>query len=157
MLDTLEPRHVEHYERWGYCVIDELLSPAEIEEWRGAVEEAVAVQLAWSPSEREAMRRDHACFHNQPSPGEEPGRSSEIFLQCVNLWKTTERMRRLVLSPALGKLAAEAAQCDGIHLYHDHVLTKRPGADATNWHLDNGSDPFTSPQQVMMWLALDGK
>ena len=101
------------------------------------------------------MRRDHACFHNQPSPGEEPGRSSEIFLQCVNLWKTTERMRRLVLSPALGKLAAEAAQCDGIHLYHDHVLTKRPGAEATNWHLDNGSDPFTSPQQVMkinLWV-----
>ena len=76
--------------------------------------------------------------------------------RAVNLWKTTERMRKLVLDPALGKICAEAAQCSGIHIYHDHVLTKEPGGPATQWHIDNSSDPYTSQHQIMAWLTAGG-
>lgn len=124
------------------------------QEWRCAVDEAVTTQLSWSEERREQMRIEQACFHNQ-SQGVSRGHYSQVFVQAVNLWKTTPRMRELVLDPALGKIAAEAGQCSGIHLYHDHALIKKPWAPATNWHVDNPGDPFTSIHQVMLWIALD--
>ena len=155
MLDTLSAAQIQRYEDTGFCVIDQLLSPAELAEWRAAVDEAVAVQLSWTPEERDRMRADHAAFHNQEPEREERSHYAEVFVQCVNLWKTTPRMRQLILNPALGKIAAEASQCGGIHLYHDHVLAKPPWAPATNWHLDNGGDPFHSVNQVILWIGLD--
>ena len=98
------------------------------------MDEAVATQLSWSEEKREAMRVEQACFHNQ-NRGEERGHYSQVFVQAVNLWKTTPRMRKLVLDPSIGKIAAEAGQCSGIHLYHDHALIKQPWAPATNWHI----------------------
>ena len=134
VLDTLDAAQVQHYEDNGWCAIPSLLGAAELEEWRSAVDEAVATQLSWSEEKREAMRVEQACFHNQ-NRGEERGHYSQVFVQAVNLWKTTPRMRKLVLDPSIGKIAAEAGQCSGIHLYHDHALIKQPWAPATNWHI----------------------
>ena len=135
VLDTLDAAQVQHYEDNGWCAIQSLLDAAELEEWRSAVDEAVATQLSWSEEKREAMRVEQACFHNQ-NRGEERGHYSQVFVQAVNLWKTTPRMRKLVLDPSIGKIAAEAGQCTGIHLYHDHALIKQPWAPATNWHIE---------------------
>ena len=155
MLDALTDEQVQAYEDRGYCIIDELLPPAELAAWRDAVDHAVRVQLAWTPARREAMRTHGGAFHNQQPESEGRSHYSSVFVQCVNLWKTTDTMRDLILDPALGKIAAEAGQCDGIHLYHDHALVKRPWAPATNWHLDNGGDPYHSVQSVMLWIGLD--
>jgi phytanoyl-CoA hydroxylase len=159
VLGGLERRQVQHYEEHGWCAIPALLTDAaELREWREAVAEAVETQLSWSEAERERMRVEQACFHNQAKAegdGETRAHYSQVFVQAVNLWKTTPRMRKLVLDPRLGKIAAEAGQCSGIHLYHDHALIKQPWAPATNWHIDNPGDPFTSIHQVMLWVALD--
>lgn len=133
----------------------QLLPPAELDAWRGAVDDAVRVQLAWTPQQRDAMRTNVGAHHNQQPESEERSHYGQVFVQCVNLWKTTDRMRSLVLDPALGKIAAEAGQCTGIHMYHDHVLVKQPWAPATNWHMDNEGDPYHSVQSVMLWIGLD--
>jgi phytanoyl-CoA hydroxylase len=151
MRGSLEPHHISDYARAGYCVVDDLLSASELDEWRAAVAEATAEQLSWDPATRRHWRAA-GSFHNQ----ETPGHYSQVFVQCVNMWKHNARMRELVLDPRLGGLAGAAAQMSGgVRLYHDHALIKRPWAPPTNWHIDNPGDPFYSTQACMLWVALD--
>jgi hypothetical protein len=97
------------------------------------VADGVQEQLEWDGAERES-RAEQGSFHNQPPASEMRGHYSQVFVQCVNMWKHNPLVRKLVLDPRLGALAAAAAQCDAVRLYHDHALIKQPWAPATNWY-----------------------
>ena len=130
---------IDFYDKNGYVVIDGLLDEEELEDWRTALETAIEQHIAMN------------AHHNQ-------GQDSyykDVFVQCVNLWKTSDGIRKLVLDPRLGRLAAELAGVDGVRLYHDHALVKQPWDNPTNWHVDNPMDPFHSHQSIMLWVALD--
>ena len=47
-------------------------------------------------------------------------------MQCVNLWKTSGKIKEMVTDRRLGRLAAALAGVNGIRLYHDHALVKEP-------------------------------
>lgn len=64
-------------------------------------------------------------------------------------------VRRLILDPRLGKLAAELAGVDGMRIWHDQALVKQPWANPTGWHLDNASWSYSSRDAVTIWVALD--
>ena len=59
-----------------------------------------------------------------------------VFDQLVNLWQTDEAMRNLILDPRIGRMAAELAGVDGVRVWHDQALIKRPYANPTAFHLD---------------------
>ena len=139
MHTAVSPQAVERYARAGYVAVEGLLEAGEVDHWRQALDEAI---------ERHIAAQAH---HNQ---GAETY-YKDVFVQCVNLWKTDAEMRRLALDRRLGRLAAALAQVEGVRLYHDHALVKEPGANPTNWHVDNPYDPFYSYQAIMLWIALD--
>jgi len=121
-------------------VLEEFLTPDELEEWRAAVMEAVA--------ERGDVRIPGFT-------GDSSGFYGKVFLQRVNLWQTNARMRQLMVDPRLGKLAADLAGVDGIRIWHDQTLIKQPWANPTSFHLDVPYWSFSSRDAISLWVALD--
>ena len=64
-------------------------------------------------------------------------------------------MRRLILDPRLGKLAARLAGVEGVRIWHDQALIKQPWANPTGWHLDNPYWSYSSRATLSLWVALD--
>ena len=139
MKAEVSPVEVRSYREDGFLVINDLLDEAELERWRAAVEEAV---------------QDPGVSGRDLDP-QQSEYYDRVFLQRVNLWKTSAAVRELVLDGRLGRLAATLTGADEVRLYHDHALIKLPWANPTNWHADNPYDPYRSPEAIMLWIALD--
>ena len=141
MNTQITSEQIEFYRENGFLVIDDFLNGSELTSWRDAVDTAVA----------QFVNRD-GMYHNQRRGDSYYG---NVFVQCVNLWKTSEKVKALILDPALGRMAADLAGTSGVRLYHDHAMIKQPWANPTNFHVDNPYDPFYSHQAIMFWIALD--
>ena len=139
MRAEISPGEVRSYRENGFLIIEDLLDEAELERWREAIDEAV---------------RGHGVSGRDLDP-EQSEYYDRVFLQRVNLWKTSAEVRELVLDGRLGSLAAALCGTEEIRLYHDHALIKLPWANPTNWHADNPDDPYRSPDATMLWIALD--
>ncbi|HEY3282173.1 MAG TPA: phytanoyl-CoA dioxygenase family protein, partial [Armatimonadota bacterium] len=113
---------------------------SELEDWRECTEAAIEQRLAGQ------------SLHNQQDPD---SFYSQVFLQCLRLADTHEGMRRLMLDPRLGRMAAELAGVSGIRIWHDQALFKPPFGNPTAWHLDNPYWSFSSPDALSIWVALD--
>jgi len=46
------------------------------------------------------------------------------FLQVMNLWRASSRVREFVMGQRLGRIAAELLQVQGVRLCHDQSLHK---------------------------------
>ena len=132
---------INSYRKKGFLVLDDFLTNEELATWREMVCQAVAEQT-----------RDPNAFTNVNSGTEY---YQNVFVQCVNLWKTHDAVKALILNPKLGKLAADLSAVPGVRLYSDHALFKKQWANPTNWHVDNRADPYFSRQSGMIWIALD--
>jgi len=141
MNTILSDEYIEFYRENGFLVMENFLNDRELTSWRDVVSQAV-----------EDHARDPNAFSNVNSDREYYKR---VFVQCVNLWKTSDAVKALVLNPQLGKLAADLQGVSGVRLYHDHAMFKKPWANPTNWHVDNVMDPYSSNQSGMIWIALD--
>ena len=130
---------IEGFHENGFVVIDDLLSPQELEKWRKVFDDAVA--------QAERGDQSHAMKEGQER--------DPVFTQRFNLWMYHEGMRTLVCDPAIGKMAATLAGADGIRLYADQALIKPPWGNPTSWHLDDPHYSFYSEQGLNLWLALD--
>ena len=141
-MDTqVKSDQIEFYRENGFLIIDDFLQGSELSSWQDAIDAAVA----------EFMKRDD-MYHNQKGGDSYYG---NVFVQCVNLWKMSEKVKELILDPQLGRMAADLAGTSGVRLYHDHAMVKQPWANPTNFHVDNPYDPFYSHQAIMFWIALD--
>ena len=141
MNTQLTSDQIVFYRENGFLIINDFLAGSELSSWQNAVDEAVAQHVSLSDT-----------HHNQRG---EDGYYKNVFVQCVNLWKTSGQIKQLILAPQLGKLAADLAGTSGVRLYHDHAMIKQPWANPTNFHVDNPYDPFYSHQAIMFWVALD--
>ncbi len=139
MNDEICKAQIETYKDLGYVVVEDLFSNDELECWRTAVDAGIDLHIS------------KEMHHNQ----KEESYYKNVFTQCVNMWKSSEAVKELVLDPRLGKMAAELAGTEGMRLYHDHALIKQPWANPTHFHSDNPYDPFYSHQMITLWLALD--
>lgn len=140
MRTQLQAAEIEHYRENGFVILEDFLTPDELEEWRTAVMEAV--------EERGDVRIPGF-------QGDSGGFYGRVFLQRVNLWQTSVRMKALMLDERLGRLAAELAGVDGIRIWHDQTLIKGPWANPTAWHLDVPYWSFSSRDALSIWVALD--
>ncbi|MEM7029479.1 MAG: phytanoyl-CoA dioxygenase family protein [Chloroflexota bacterium] len=139
MKTEVSTTQIKYYQENGYVVVEDLLNDDELKLWRETLNEAIHQHIAKNAQ------------HNQATDGY----YKDVFIQCVNLWKTSPKIKNLVVDPRLGKLAVCLAGIDGVCLYHDHALIKQPWANPTNWHVDNPMDPFYSRNAIMLWIALD--
>jgi ectoine hydroxylase-related dioxygenase (phytanoyl-CoA dioxygenase family) len=138
---------IEQYQQNGFLVIDKFLSEKELGEWRMALDEAL--------SQRKGNKLpDRALVYGK---GDDADKSyyDNVFDQLLNLWVDNEKMQRIMLDERLGKMAATLAGAEGIRIWHDQALIKKPWANPTSWHLDTPYWSFSDRRALSIWVALD--
>ena len=147
---TLTERQIDQYRSNGFLIIEGLLAPQELEEWRSAVDEALA--------ERDGIKIPGTNIRTGQDDGintKDADYYGNVFDQLINLWQTNERVRALMLNEALGRMACQLSGAAGIRIWHDQALIKRPWANPTTLHLDVPFWSFSSERAISIWVALD--
>ena len=147
MNTDLTIEQIDFYQDNGYIVIEDFLTPDELETWRRHVGDAVAQRdgriVAGGPRARDRVDSEESRYYDK------------VFVQRMNLWSDHEGMRGLMLDPRLGKMVSALARVDGMRIWHDQALIKQPWANPTGWHLDNPYWSYSSRDAITIWVALD--
>jgi ectoine hydroxylase-related dioxygenase (phytanoyl-CoA dioxygenase family) len=78
----------------------------------------------------------------------------KAFLQLFNLWREDERIKTLIFSKRIAKIATELMQTEGVRLYHDQALFKEAGGGITPWHADQYYWPLETDKTITAWMPL---
>lgn len=78
----------------------------------------------------------------------------KAFLQLMNLWVEDQKIKELIMSKRIAKIASDLMQVDGVRLYHDQALFKEAGGGITPWHADQYYWPLSSDKTVTAWIPL---
>lgn len=149
MKTDLTQDQVDFYSENGYLIIDGFLSSAELDHWRDAVDSAVANRNGKKmPGKNIAIGQDDGI-------NEDTEYFNNVFDQLLNLWQTSDQVKDIMLDPRIGKMVATLAGVEGIRIWHDQALIKRPWANPTSWHLDTPFWSFSDRRALSIWVALD--
>lgn len=149
MKTQVSQQQIDGYRENGFLLIENFLDTDELAFWREAVTEAVE------------QRGGRKLPGKETKTGEDDGINKDadyygkVFDQMLNLWQTNEKVKHLMLNESLGKIAADLAGCNGIRIWHDQALIKRPWANPTSWHLDTPFWSFSDRRALSVWVALD--
>jgi ectoine hydroxylase-related dioxygenase (phytanoyl-CoA dioxygenase family) len=94
------------------------------------------------------------ALNTQTRPLAERSTYDRAFLQVMNLWQSSGRVREFVLGKRVARIAAELLQVTGVRLYHDQSLYKEPGGGITPAHADQYYWPLASDRTVTAWIPL---
>ena len=149
MKSDLSSEQISFYRENGYIIIEDFLSPQELEHWRVSVTEAI--------EERNGQKMPGKSI----KVGEDDGINVDadyfknVFDQILNLWQTNDKVKELMLDEQIGKMVANLSGADKIRIWHDQALIKRPWANPTSWHLDTPFWSFSDRRALSIWVALD--
>src|ERR1700712_2203321 len=149
MKSELTLEQIDSYRDNGFILIENFLDGAELENWRDSVDEALR--------ERDGQKMPGKAV----KVGEDDGINKEadyfknVFDQLLNLWQTNDKVKELMFDKRIGKMAADLSGVDGIRIWHDQALIKRPWANPTSWHLDTPFWSFSDRRALSIWVALD--
>ncbi len=132
----LRPEHIRQFERDGYIHLKSVLSRE--------------VLAAYG---REITRLTIA-LNTQTKPLAERTTYDRAFLQVMNLWEQSERVKAFVLGKTLGRIATELMGVRGVRLYHDQSLYKEPGGGITPAHADQYYWPLSTDRTITAWIPL---
>ncbi|MDZ7269503.1 MAG: phytanoyl-CoA dioxygenase family protein [candidate division KSB1 bacterium] len=135
---------IAFYQDNGFLILENFLSPQEVEEIIAAVSEAVR-----------QMGRQKVAGEGNKDLVEGESFYDKVFVQRLNLWKINPTIKKYFLSPELGRMLCQLTGAPGIRVWHDQTLQKQPWANPTAWHLDNPYWSFHSRQAISIWVALD--
>ncbi len=135
----LTDQQIEVFQRDGFLVVENVLSPAELATFGGALDSAVAARASI-----DSRRLEEKTVYEQS------------FIQCINLWEDTVDVRRLTFDPRLGEMAARLLGADAVRIWHDQALYKEPGGRETDAHQDRPFWPIEPANQVTAWIPFDG-
>ncbi len=125
------------FARDGAVKVAGLLSPADVETARAAVEEILA--------------RPGPLFIEASGP-DDPGRFVEDFCRAGDIPALAELAR----GARIAAVAAELMGSTSVRFFHDHVLVKEPGTrQRTPWHQDQPYYNVDGRQNVSCWIPLD--
>jgi phytanoyl-CoA hydroxylase len=141
MITDVTPEQVATYQAQGFIVLDNFLTPAELEHWREVTADAIRVRLANS--------------QNLSNQGDPDAFYAQVFTQCLRLADIHPSMAELIFDERLGRLVGTLAGVDGIRIWHDQALVKPPYGNHTAFHCDNPFWSFSSPNAISIWVALD--
>ncbi|MFD0793115.1 phytanoyl-CoA dioxygenase family protein [Mucilaginibacter litoreus] len=149
MNTSINQAQIDFYQENGFVVIEDFLDPEELDQWRDTVMKAIAQRKglkipgkAGKVGEDDGINNDAEYF-------------SKVFDQMINLWQTDDSVKELMFNPAIGQMAARLAGVDGIRIWHDQALFKKPWANPTSWHLDTPFWSFSDRKALSIWIALD--
>jgi phytanoyl-CoA hydroxylase len=145
----LTEEQIEYYQTNGFIVIEDFLSPDELQHWRSAVMEAV--------NERGGRKMPDKDLKIGEDDGinEDADYFGKVFDQLLNLWQTNNKVKEIMFNEHIGEMAARLAGVEGIRIWHDQALFKRPWANPTAWHLDTPFWSFADKKAISIWVALD--
>lgn len=149
MRHQLTNDQIQSYRKNGFILIEDFLSPEELEHWRKAVTTAVRERAGQKMPGRDIKTGEDDGIN------EDAEYFAKVFDQLLNLWQTNTEVKKLMLDEKIGKMAAQLAGVDGIRIWHDQALIKRPWANPTAWHLDNPFWSFYDRRSISIWVALD--
>ncbi|MCX6206687.1 MAG: phytanoyl-CoA dioxygenase family protein [Bacteroidetes bacterium] len=132
----LTQEQIDHYERYRYIKLKEVLSPAVVSFYAEVISQKVT-----------ELNRETASIDHRNTYG-------KAFLQIFNLWGEDERIKALVFSKRLAKIATDLMQTRGARLYHDQALFKEPSGGYTPWHADQYYWPLETDKTVTAWMPL---
>ncbi|WP_262250041.1 phytanoyl-CoA dioxygenase family protein [Parapedobacter soli] len=149
MNSTLSNEQIRFYQDNGFVIIDDFLNTAELEQWRTSVTQAM--------KERNGLKipGKNVKIGNDDGINEDTAYFNNVFDQLLNLWQTSDAVSELMIDERIGKMAGELAGVDGIRIWHDQALIKRPWANPTSWHLDTPFWSFSDRRALSIWVALD--
>jgi len=149
MNSDISKDQITFYQENGYVVMEDFLNAEELENWRNSVTEAISDRKgqkmpgqALKIGEDDGINKDAEYFNN-------------VFDQLLNLWQTNGKVKKIMLDEHIGKMAAQLAGVDGIRIWHDQALIKKPWANPTSWHLDSPFWSFSDRHAISIWMALD--
>ena len=147
MKTGLTSQQIESYQREGWLIIEDFLTPDELAELCSAINVAV--------TQMGTTRIADGGESNQSQIIETDSYYDRVFLQRVNLWKINDTIRNYFHNPELGEMLYKLAGVDGIRVWHDQTLQKRAWDNPTAWHVDDPNWSFCSPDAISIWVALD--
>lgn len=145
----LNNEQVQYYQSNGFIVIEDFLSAEELEHWRKAVTTAVLERGGRKIPGKEIK------IGEADGINEDADYFGKVFDQLLNLWQTNDQVKEMMLDQRIGKMAAQLADVEGIRIWHDQALIKRPWANPTAWHLDTPFWSFSDRKAISIWVALD--
>jgi len=122
---------VMSFQEKGYAQFDEVLTPEEFSDFRGALADATG-------------RAELGYFY----------REGGEYTQHVNLWASHAGVRRHVFNPKLAEIARQLSRSERVRLWHDQLIVKMPGNDPSRWHQDLPLWPMIDAGPLTCWLAL---
>jgi ectoine hydroxylase-related dioxygenase (phytanoyl-CoA dioxygenase family) len=147
MNTKLTQDQLDQYQRDGALVYRNLMTDAEVRDLVAAIEDGIAKMgtnvVAGLKEFGEVPKDDTTDYY------------ARVFVQRVNLWKVSERIKSIFLGAQLGEMVSRLAGVSGMRVWHDQTLQKAPWANPTAWHLDNPYWSFFSRQSISIWIALD--
>jgi ectoine hydroxylase-related dioxygenase (phytanoyl-CoA dioxygenase family) len=127
---------VADFNRDGFAHLRRVLSPETIAEYEPTI-----------TSEVIRLNTQHLPLAERDTYG-------KAFLQVTNLWQHNDKVRELVFSRRLAKIAADLLGVHAVRLYHDQALYKEPSGGITPWHADQYYWPLSSDRCLTLWLPL---
>lgn len=149
MRTQLTPEQIAFYQTNGYIVIEDFLSRDELAFWQQSVTEAVEARGG------RKLPNSHVKIGEDDGVNKESDYFGKVFDQLLNLWQSNEQVKQLMMDERIGKMAAQLAGVDGIRIWHDQALIKKPWANPTSWHLDTPFWSFSDRRALSIWVALD--
>ncbi|MFC9530618.1 phytanoyl-CoA dioxygenase family protein [Streptomyces sp. NPDC056975] len=134
--DGLPSNAVADFDRDGFAHLRNVLTPETI--------------AAYEPTITAEVIR----LNTQDLPLAERDTYGKAFLQVTNLWEHNEKVKELVFSRRLARIAAQLLGVHAVRLYHDQALYKEPSGGITPWHADQYYWPLSSDRCVTVWLPL---
>ncbi|MFC9493899.1 phytanoyl-CoA dioxygenase family protein [Streptomyces sp. NPDC056982] len=134
--DGLPSNAVADFDRDGFAHLRNVLTPETI----AAYEPTITVEVI--------------RLNTQDLPLAERDTYGKAFLQVTNLWEHNEKVKELVFSRRLARIAAQLLGVHAVRLYHDQALYKEPSGGITPWHADQYYWPLSSDRCLTVWLPL---
>lgn len=148
MRTSLTQDQIKQYQEDGFIIIRNFLSDEERAELIDAVTTCV--------KEYESVKIIGTENHEHVKYSENKADYySNVFLQKLNMWKVSSTVRKYMLNPKVGEMACKLEGIDGIRVWHDQTLQKKPWANPTSFHMDNPYWSFTNRHAISIWIALD--
>lgn len=133
---ALKPEQLQKFEKDGFIHLKSVMSPAVLAEYGREITKLTIT------------------LNTQTKPLQERTTYDRAFLQVMNLWEQSERVKAFVLGKTLGRIATELMGVRGVRLYHDQSLYKEPGGGITPAHADQYYWPLSSDRTITAWIPL---
>lgn len=134
---------LDGFQRMGFAVIERMIEPDLVERLKGRFEPLFRGEFDTGIYPDEWYWREGMSL-------------PDVTRHMGNSWKSDRTIGSVVLSPAIGRLAATLAGWDGVRIGTDTLWWKPPGTKEIALHQDDTYGSFfLPPNSITCWIALD--